>query len=98
VIERPKGKFALPMWEYILANAIEKESIYRICRNLKVGYHYKLFKLMEKMGWITLRKEGRECRLILTKEGRNLQAACKILYLGVTKIEAGKNGYQIRTQ
>lgn len=77
-----KGIFGIPMWQLIMAGLNEDLNIQRNCIKLGIGYHYKYFKELEKLGFIELLKDGRNNKIKFTPSGikvRNL--CCEILLI-----------------
>ena len=74
-----KKAFGLMLFQHIIANLDENESIYRNCRRMGIGYHHRIFKEIEHKGWITITKIGRENKIMFTESGNRIRDLCLLL-------------------
>lgn len=70
-------KIFMPKWQRLMAN-IKETYINDNARKCKLNYDtvFLLIRLFKKRGWVTLKREGRETRIRLTKQGKEVKDAC----------------------
>jgi len=80
----------LPLWIKILP-IVEVSYKQNIQRALDCSYDLlgDIIIKFESLGWLTIEKNGRVCKYILTKEGRTVKNLCEKL-IQVTKINPYK--------
>ena len=77
----------IPKWIIIMKEILSKEgrSINKIIKNASEGYShgFNIMNELEKKGWITFNKKGREKLVTLTKQGRKVAEDCLNLLLDI---------------